>query len=129
MLDTGKAFSSFSVSDISKAKEFYGGKLGMKIRDGEMGTLELIIANNSVVIIYPKPNQVPAEFTILNIPTDYIDEAVDELKEKCIEFLQYNNESIKTDHKGVMRGNGPNIAWFKDPAGNILSVIEAVPIL
>ncbi len=129
MLDTGKAFSSFSVSDISKAKEFYGGKLGMKIRDGEMGTLELIIANNSVVIIYPKPNQVPAEFTILNIPTDNIDEAVDELKEKCIEFLQYNNESIKTDHKGVMRGNGPNIAWFKDPAGNILSVIEAVPIL
>ncbi|HWA06516.1 MAG TPA: VOC family protein [Ignavibacteria bacterium] len=128
MLDTGKAFSSFSVSDISKAKEFYGGKLGMKIRDGEMGTLELIIANNSVVIIYPKPNHVPAEFTILNIPTDNIDEAVDELKEKGIEFLQYNNESIKTDHKGVMRGNGPNIAWFKDPAGNILSVIESTPI-
>ncbi len=128
MLETGKAFSGFSVSDISKAKEFYGGKLGMKIRDGEMGTLELIIANNSVVIIYPKPNHVPAEFTILNIPTDNIDEAVDELKEKGIEFLQYNNESIKTDHKGVMRGNGPNIAWFKDPAGNILSVIEATPI-
>ena len=129
MLDTGKAFNGFSVSDISKAKEFYSGKLGMKIRDGEMGTLELIISNNSVVIIYPKPNHVPAEFTILNIPTDNIDEAVDELKEKGIEFLQYNNESIKTDHKGVMRGNGPNIAWFKDPAGNILSVIEAVPIL
>lgn len=124
MINVNKAFSGFSVNDIPKAKEFYSGKLGMIVRDGEMGTLELIIANNSAVIIYPKPNHVPAEFTILNIPTDNIDEAVDELKEKGIEFLRYDNETIKTDSKGVMRGNGPNIAWFKDPAGNILSVIE-----
>ncbi len=127
-MDTSKAFSGFSVDDTSKAKEFYAGILGMKLREGEMGTLELIIANNSIVIIYPKPNHVPAEFTILNFPVSNIDEAVDELKESGIEFLQYNNESIKTDHKGVMRGNGPNIAWFKDPAGNILSVIEAAPL-
>ena len=124
MINVNKAFSGFSVNDIPKAKEFYSGKLGMIVRDGEMGTLELIIANNSAVIIYPKPKHLPAEFTILNIPTDNIDEAVDELKEKGIEFLSYDNESIKTDSKGVMRGNGPNIAWFKDPAGNILSVIE-----
>ncbi|MBN8583572.1 MAG: hypothetical protein J0M37_00645 [Ignavibacteria bacterium] len=125
MLKTDKAFSGFSVDDISKAKEFYGGTLSMTLKEGEMETLVLQIANGALVIIYPKPNHVPAEFTILNIPVDNIDEAADELKEKGIELIQNDNESIKTDSKSIMRGNGPNIAWFKDPAGNILSIIEA----
>lgn len=124
MFKPNNAFSGFSVNDISKSKEFYAGILGMKVKDGEMGTLNLIIASGSTVIVYPKPNHVPAEFTILNFPVSNIDEAVDELTEKGITFLKYDNETIKTDHKGVMRGNGPDIAWFSDPAGNILSVIE-----
>lgn len=124
MIKPNNAFSGFSVNDISKSKEFYAGILGMKVKDGEMGTLNLIIASGSTVIVYPKPNHVPAEFTILNFPVSNIDEAVDELTEKGITFLKYDNETIKTDHKGVMRGNGPDIAWFSDPAGNILSVIE-----
>ncbi|HMQ78452.1 MAG TPA: VOC family protein [Ignavibacteria bacterium] len=124
MFKPNNAFSGFSVNDISKTKEFYAGILGMKVKDGEMGTLNLIIASGSTVIVYPKPNHVPAEFTILNFPVSNIDEAVDELTEKGITFLKYDNETIKTDHKGVMRGNGPDIAWFTDPAGNILSVIE-----
>ena len=124
MIDTGKAFSGFSVNDISKAKEFYSKTLGMKVKEGEMGILELTVSNDAVVIIYPKPNHVPAVFTILNFPVSKIDEAVDELLTRGVAFLQYDYETIKTDHKGVMRGNGPNIAWFTDPAGNILSIIE-----
>ena len=124
MIDTSKAFSGFSVNDISKAKEFYSKTLGMKVKEGEMGILELTIANDATVIIYPKLNHVPAEFTILNFPVSKIDEAVDELLTRGVAFLQYDYETIKTDHKGVMRGNGPNIAWFTDPAGNILSIIE-----
>lgn len=124
MFDTSKAFSGFAVNDIPKATEFYAGTLGMKVKQGEMGTLSIEISGGSEIIVYPKSNHVPAEFTILNFPVSNIDEAVEELNAKGVEFLQYNNESIKTDNKGVMRGNGPNIAWFKDPAGNILSILE-----
>ena len=124
MFDTSKAFSGFSVNDIPKATEFYAGTLGMKVKQGEMGILSIEISGGSEIIVYPKPNHVPAEFTILNFPVSNIDEAVEELNAKGVVFLQYDNESIKTDNKGVMRGNGPNIAWFKDPAGNILSIIE-----
>lgn len=124
MFSQNKAFSGFSVNDTAKAKEFYTQVLGMKVKKGEMGTLQLKIANDSVVLIYPKPNHVPAEFTILNFPVSDIDKAVDELTERGVKFIQYDNETIKTDNKGVMRGNGPNIAWFNDPAGNIFSVIE-----
>ncbi len=124
MFSQNKAFSGFSVNDTAKAKEFYTQVLGMKVKEGEMGTLQLKIANDSVVLIYPKPNHVPAKFTILNFPVSDIDKAVDELTERGVKFIQYDNETIKTDNKGVMRGNGPNIAWFNDPAGNIFSVIE-----
>lgn len=124
MIDTSKAFSGFSVNDIPKATEFYAGTLAMKVKQGEMGILSIQILGGGEIIVYPKPNHVPAEFTILNFPVSNIDEAVEELNAKGVEFLQYDNDTIKTDHKGVMRGNGPNIAWFKDPAGNILSIIE-----
>jgi predicted enzyme related to lactoylglutathione lyase len=119
-----KAFSGFSVNDIQKAKEFYGNMLGLEIKEGIMGILELHIEGNNPVIVYPKPNHEPATFTILNFPVDNIDKAVDALIEKGVVFEQYGGD-IKTDEKGISRNNGgPNIAWFKDPAGNILSVLE-----
>jgi predicted enzyme related to lactoylglutathione lyase len=119
-----KAFSGFSANDIQKAKEFYGNVLGLEVTDGKMGILELHIKDNNPIIIYPKPNHEPATFTILNFPVDDIDKAVDALIEKGIVFEQYGGD-IKTDEKGISRNNGgPNIAWFKDPAGNILCVVE-----
>jgi predicted enzyme related to lactoylglutathione lyase len=124
MINTKNAFSGFSVNDTAKAKEFYGKTLGMDIKDGEMGILDLKVANGSSVMIYPKENHSPADFTILNIPVDNIDEAVDELTGRGVKFIKYNQGEIKTDDKGIMRGNGPNIAWFSDPAGNIISVLE-----
>src|SRR5687767_13198456 len=127
MLKNNNAFSSFSVNDLQKAKEFYGKTLGMEVsEDTKMGLLSLTIANGSKVMIYPKPNHEPATFTVLNIPTEDIDSAVDELKKKGVTFEKYDTEYIKTDEKGIARGNewGPSIAWFKDPAGNVLSVLE-----
>jgi hypothetical protein len=84
----------------------------------------LRLAGGNNIIIYPKPNHVPATFTVLNFPVDDVDLAVDELKKRGVRFEQYNLPDLKTDEKGIMRGHGPTIAWFKDPAGNILSVIE-----
>lgn len=125
MLKNSKAFSGFSVNDIPKAKKFYSEILGLEVKDNPMGLIELHIDGGNPIIIYPKPNHVAATFTILNFPVKNIDEAVDELINKGITFEQYE-EPIKTDEKGICRsgGKGPNIAWFKDPAGNILSVIE-----
>jgi len=125
MLKYSKAFSGFSVNDIPKAKEFYSGILGLEVKDNPMGLLELNLEGGNHIIIYPKPNHVPATFTILNFPVKNIDEAVDELINKGIRFEQYDGP-IKTDEKGICRsgGKGPNIAWFKDPAGNILSLLE-----
>lgn len=125
MLKQSKAFSGFSVNDIPKAKEFYAEILGLEVKDNPMGLLDLNLAGGNHVIIYPKPNHVPATFTILNFPVKNIDEAVDQLIKNGISFEQYD-EPIKTDEKGICRsgGKGPNIAWFKDPAGNILSVLE-----
>lgn len=126
MLKFSKAFSGFSVNDISKAKKFYSEILGLEVRDNPMGLIELAIESGNHIIIYPKPNHIPATFTILNFPVTNIDEAVDELIKKGIKFEQYDGP-IETDKKGICRsgGKGPNIAWFKDPAGNILSLIES----
>ena len=124
MLKTEKAFSGFSVDDIQKAKEFYSKTLGMEVNDGPMGILNLKIGNGSSVIIYPKPNHTPADFTILNIPVDNIEGSVKELKKRGVRFETYNDDMIKTDENGIFRGGGPLIAWFKDPAGNILSILE-----
>ena len=121
MFKSQNAFSSFSVNDLKKAKEFYGRTLGLKVSEHKEG-LELHPGNTDV-FIYPKPNHKPASFTILNFLVDDIDKAVDELRQKGIQFEQYEGE-IKTDKKGVHRNGGPSIAWFKDPAGNILSVLQ-----
>ncbi|HVF69597.1 MAG TPA: VOC family protein [Xanthomonadales bacterium] len=121
-----KAFSSFSVNDLHKAKEFYGKVLGLEVEEyEEMGLLNLKLATGGVVMIYPKgDDHVPAAFTVLNFPIDDVEKAVDTLTEKGVMFEQYTGE-LQTDEKGISRGeNGPIIAWFKDPAGNILSVLE-----
>jgi catechol 2,3-dioxygenase-like lactoylglutathione lyase family enzyme len=123
MLKNSKAFSGFSANDIAKEKEFYAGTLGLNVSEA-YGILTLRLAGGHNVIIYPKPNHVPATFTVLNFPVDDVDLAVDELKKRGVRCEQYNLPDLKTDEKGIMRGNGPTIAWFKDPAGNILSVIE-----
>ena len=120
-----KAFSGFSVNDIQKAKEFYGEKLGVEVTEEMMGHLKLHIEGGNKIIIYPKPNHEPDTFTILNFPVDDVEKTVDELTAKGIVFEQYDFDQIKTDSKGIMRGMGPTIAWFKDPAGNILSVLDA----
>jgi predicted enzyme related to lactoylglutathione lyase len=118
------AFSGFSVNDIEKAKQFYGGVLHLEASDGEMGTLELHIGGGVKVMVYPKPDHVPATFTILNFTVENIEEAVDELNKAGVTFEHYEQESLRTDEKGIFRGGGPLIAWFKDPAGNILSVLQ-----
>ncbi|HXV96881.1 MAG TPA: VOC family protein [Anaerolineae bacterium] len=126
MFKETKAFSGFSVNDIQKAKAFYGQTLGLEVSEvPEMGgLLTLHIAGGSNVLIYPKPNHTPATFTILNFPVDNIEQAVEELTKRGVRFEIYNEENFKTDEKGIFRGGGPLIAWFKDPAGNILSVLE-----
>jgi predicted enzyme related to lactoylglutathione lyase len=124
MLKHSKAFSGFSVDDLQKAKNFYSEVLGLEVKDNPMGLIELHIDGSNHIIIYPKTNHEPATFTILNFPVDNIEKAVDELTSKGIKFVQYEGQ-IKTDEKGICRNpQGPKIAWFKDPAGNILSVIE-----
>lgn len=123
MFKNTKAFSSFSVNDLQKAKEFYGKMLGVEVKDNPMGLIELHISGSNNILVYPKPNHEPATFTVLNFPVDDIDKAVDELTAKGIVFEQYSE--LKTDEKGISRDpNGPKIAWFKDPAGNILSVFQ-----
>ena len=125
MFKDTKAFSGFSVNDIETAREFYGETLGLEVADGPMGVLQLNLAGGAVILIYPKPNHTPATFTILNFPVDNIESAVAELTKRGVRFEQYDNPDIKTDEKGIHRGDvGPKIAWFKDPAGNILSVLE-----
>ena len=118
-----KSFSSFSVNDLEKAKEFYGQKLGLDISESPEG-LELQAGNN-VVFLYPKPNHTPASFTVLNFPVNDIEEAVDELTALGVSLEHYDMPDIKTNERGIARGpHGPAIAWFKDPAGNILSVLQ-----
>jgi len=121
MLETSKAFSSFSVDDLQRAKEFYGRTLGLKISESPEG-LELH-PGEARVFIYPKPNHKPATFTVLNFQVNDIEAAVDELTKSGVRFEKYEGE-IKTDEKGIHRNGGPSIAWFKDPAGNILSVLQ-----
>jgi catechol 2,3-dioxygenase-like lactoylglutathione lyase family enzyme len=129
MFKDTKAFSSFSVDDLKKAREFYGKTLGLKVSEKPEG-LELQLAPGAPAFIYPKPNHTPASFTILNFPVDDIDRAVDELSKKGVRFEHYDLGDIKTDERGIAHpgeSGGPTIAWFKDPAGNILSVLEGAP--
>jgi catechol 2,3-dioxygenase-like lactoylglutathione lyase family enzyme len=126
MLKDSKAFTSFSVDDLKKAKEFYSQKLGLEVSETKEG-LGLQIAGGNTVFMYPKPNHTPATFTVLNFPVADIEQAVDELGRRGVRCELYEGD-LKTDKKGIFRGaargEGPNIAWFKDPAGNILSVLE-----
>ncbi|MDO8981185.1 MAG: VOC family protein [Afipia sp.] len=124
MLKASHAFSGFSTNDIGKAKEFYGRTLGLEISE-EHGILSLHLGGGADVLIYPKANHAPATFTVLNFPVDDVDKTVDELTKRGVRFEVYTEPSIKTDAKGISRDNGgPTIAWFKDPAGNILSVLD-----
>jgi predicted enzyme related to lactoylglutathione lyase len=125
MLKYNKAFSGFAVPDIGQAKKFYGETLGLNLTEGEMGLLELHLDSGNALMIYPKPDFVPATYTILNFKVDDLEKTVNDLTERGAKFEQYGGE-IGTDAKGIHRGNGngPDIAWFKDPAGNILSVIQ-----
>ena len=123
MIKQNHAFSSFSVTDLQQAKQFYGDVLQMEVSENEY-TLELDIGGNKKVMLYPKKNHTPASFTVLNFPVDNIDEAVETLEGKGVRFERYNEPDLKTDEKGIMRGNGPLIAWFKDPFGNIISILQ-----
>lgn len=121
MLQHSEAFSGFAVPDIAAAKDFYGSTLGLDVRDGSMGLLELHLAGGWTVLVYPKPDHAPASYTILNFPVEDVDAAVDELTSRGVEFLRY--DGFGQDERGIARGEGPDIAWFTDPAGNILSVL------
>jgi catechol 2,3-dioxygenase-like lactoylglutathione lyase family enzyme len=121
MFENTRAFSGFSVDDVPEARKFYGETLGLRVSE-EYGMLSLHIAGEWNILVYPKPDHTPASFTILNFPVDDIDEAVDELAERGVRFERY--DGLEQDEKGIFRGGGPLIAWFKDPAGNILSVLQ-----
>jgi catechol 2,3-dioxygenase-like lactoylglutathione lyase family enzyme len=123
MLENSKGFSGFSVDDIEKAKEFYGRTLGVRVSQPE-GLLYLHLAGGNDVLLYPKADHEAATFTVLNFPVADVEETVDELTERGVRFEIYDKADLKTDAKGVYRGVGPVIAWFRDPAGNILSVVE-----
>jgi predicted enzyme related to lactoylglutathione lyase len=123
MLADSKAFSGFAVDDMEKAKQFYGETLGLNITEEEMGVLGLNLAGGNDVMVYPKPDFEPATYTILNFPVGDIDKSVDELSGRGVSFERY--EGFDQDEKGIARGDeGPSIAWFTDPAGNILAVLE-----
>ena len=119
MFKDTKAFSGFSVDDVPRAKQFYGDTLGVEVSE-ENGMLTLHLAGDRDTLIYPKPDHTPATFTILNFPVQDIEAAVDALVERGVEF----DVNEHTDERGIMREMGPLIAWFKDPAGNVLSVIQ-----
>jgi predicted enzyme related to lactoylglutathione lyase len=124
MFKDTKAFSGFAVNDLAVAKEFYGETLGLEVEQGGQG-LRLKIAGGNPTFVYSKPDHVPATYTILNFPVDDIDKAVDKLTAAGVKFEHYGK---LTDARGIARGaatgGGPDIAWFKDPAGNILSVLQ-----
>lgn len=122
MFHDSHAFSGFSSNDIPGARDFYGQTLGLRLTE-ENGLLTLHLAGGGSVLIYPKDDHQPASFTVLNFPVEDIDRAVDALTEAGIAFERY--EGFNQDERGIMRQEGPPIAWFKDPAGNILSVLQA----
>lgn len=121
MFENTKAFSGFSVDDVPRAKTFYEETLGLRVSE-ENGMLSLHIAGGHEILVYPKQDHVPSSFTILNFPVDDIDSAVDGLVERGVRFESYDGFDL--DDRGIMRGQGPDIAWFKDPAGNVLSVLQ-----
>ena len=122
MFNDTKAFSSFSVNDVPRATRFYGETLGLDVTE-QMGGLRVRLGGGGEVFVYPKDEHAPATFTVLNFAVEDVDAAVDRLSAAGVTFEQYEGE-LATDEKGVHRGPGPTIAWFRDPAGNILSVVD-----
>ncbi|HEY2733570.1 MAG TPA: VOC family protein [Polyangiales bacterium] len=123
MFKDSRAYSGFSVNDIEQAKRFYGETLGLRVTE-QHGMLTLHLATGATVLVYPKPNHTPATYTILNFPVPAIEPVVAQLEQRGVRFEHYDSPQLKTDEHGIARGGGPLIAWFKDPAGNILSVLE-----
>ena len=124
MLETSKAFSGFSVNDIPKARQFYGETLGLDVKE-DHGMLAIHLASGTTILAYPKPNHTPASFTILNFPVDDVERTVRALRERGVRFEIYREGPYKTDEQGIHRGkDDPTVAWFTDPAGNILSVVQ-----
>jgi catechol 2,3-dioxygenase-like lactoylglutathione lyase family enzyme len=124
MIDKTKAFSGFSVNDLQKAKDFYGKTLGLEVDTAPMeDALHLKIDGNKI-FVYKKDNHVPATFTILNFPVDNVEKTVDELSKKGVQFEHYSGGEIATNEKGIHEEENMKIAWFKDPAGNYLSILE-----
>jgi catechol 2,3-dioxygenase-like lactoylglutathione lyase family enzyme len=121
MFETTRAFGSFAVDDLAAARKFYGEALGLRVSE-EGGPLMLYLAGDQRILVYPKADHSPASFTILNFPVDDIDRAVDELTARGVPIQRY--EGFATDGKGIYRGEGRSIAWFTDPAGNVLSVVQ-----
>jgi catechol 2,3-dioxygenase-like lactoylglutathione lyase family enzyme len=126
MLASSKAFSGFAVDNLDKARQFYGDTLGLNVEllDEQNGLLTLHLAGDRDTLVYLSPGMTPPSYTILNFPVDDIDEAVDELAARGVSFEQYGNDAMPQDEKGVMREGGPLLAWFKDPAGNTLSILQ-----
>ena len=125
MFTSTGAFSGFSVDDIDGARTFYGETLGLPVTTNEMGFLELQLASGAMILIYGNPHHAPASFTILNFPVDDGESAVDDLNARGVTTKIYSDDVMPSDSKGIMRGNGPDIAWFLDPAGNVLSVLSS----
>ena len=123
MFCDSKAFFSYSVPDLAKAKSFYTDVLGLSVEETEEA-LSIKLAGGGSLFLYPKPNHEPATFTVLNFPVDSIDRAMEQLSSRGVRFEHYDLPDLKTDAKGIFRTNGMSIAWFKDPAGNILSIVE-----
>jgi len=126
VLTDSPAFSGFAVPDVEAARRFYADTLGLRVEVDENmgGMLTLHLGGGANVLVYPKPDHRPATFTVLNFPVDDVDRAVDELADRGVRFEVYKEGELKTDAKGIHRDGGPKIAWFKDPAGNFLSVLE-----
>jgi catechol 2,3-dioxygenase-like lactoylglutathione lyase family enzyme len=124
MLTDSPAYNGFAVDDLAKAREFYGDTLRLKTstQDETLGLMTLHLAGDRNTLVYVSPTHEPASYTILNFPVDDIDKVVDELASRGVKFEKY--DGFQQDEKGISRGMGPDIAWFKDPAGNILSVLQ-----
>jgi predicted enzyme related to lactoylglutathione lyase len=128
MFGNTNAYSSFAVDDVERAREFYGDTLGIEtstVEEMPGGLLILNLAGGRDTLVYPKPDYVPATYTVLNFAVDDVEKAVDDLTSRGVSFDRY--DGFGQDDKGIARGNGPDIAWFRDPAGNVLSVVQAGP--
>ena len=123
MIDPTQAFHGFAVPDIDAARAFYTDVLGIEVTE-ESGMLQLHVGGGTPTLVYPKPDHQPATYTVLNFPVPDVEAAVDDLTARGVGFERYQGTPVETDEKGVFRGGGPLIAWFTDPAGNVMSVIE-----